>query len=122
MNNRRFFLIGLFLSLLSFAHAEPKAYDLLKYRGKAGGVTIAFDFAHGYPEASELRVIEGRKTIKFAMENSDQMLYLPEKPPGGTVKSVTLKMDLEVMVAPDKVSGSYVAGGKTVRFTLTKRD
>lgn len=122
MNNRRIFLIGLFLSLLSFAHAEPKAYELVKYSGKAARVTIAFDFGDGYALASEIRITEGGKTRTFRLDDSGKAVFVPAKA-GGAVKSVTLKMDLEdANAAPDKVSGSYVAGGKTVSFTLTKRE
>ena len=34
------------------AVAEPKAYEVAKYKGKADGVSIALDYGDGYPDAS----------------------------------------------------------------------
>jgi hypothetical protein len=118
MNPRIFLLLiaTLLLAMYSGGRAEPKAYELVKYQGKAAGVTIAFDFADGYPEASEIKVVTGGKTTKFRLNNSGKMEFAPEKD-GGAVKSVTLKMDLNDR-APATVAGSYVAEGKTVSFTL----
>ncbi|MEP6671504.1 MAG: hypothetical protein ABJF10_20245 [Chthoniobacter sp.] len=116
--NRRLLIIGLLLSVLSFAQAEPKAYDLVKYRGKAATVTIAFDFADGYPQASEIKITDGKKTTTFRLDGSGEMKFAPEKA-GGAIKSVALKMGMDDS-APAKVSGSYLAGGKSVPFTLAK--
>lgn len=122
--NRRTLLLMFVLWLsasLSLVHAEGKAYDLVKYQGKAGGVTIAFDFADGYSEASELKVTEAnsKKPTVFRLDGLGPNHFAPVKG-GGTVKSVTLKIDMEA-AAPAKVEGSYEAGGKTVAFTLTKK-
>ena len=124
MNRRTLLLMfALWLSAsLSFVHAEGKAYELVKYQGKAGGVTIAFDFADGYPEASELKVTEAssKKPTVFRLDGLGPNHFAPVKG-SGTVKSVTLKnFDMEA-AAPAKVEGSYEAGGKEVAFTLTKK-
>ncbi len=122
--NRRSLLLMFVLLLgasLSSLHAEAKAYDLVKYQGKAGGVTIAFDFADGYPEASELKVTEApsKRPVVFRLDGLGPNHFAPVKG-GGTVKSVTLTVDMEAR-APAKVEGSYEAGGKTVSFTLIKK-
>lgn len=122
--NRRTLLLMFVLWLgasLSFVHAEAKAYELVQYQGKAGGVTIAFDFADGYPEASALKVTEakGKKPVLFREDGLGPGHFAPVKG-GGAVKSVTLNVDMEAR-APAKVEGSYEAGGKTVAFTLTKK-
>ena len=117
------FIIGLLLGVLSFAHAEPKAYELVKYSGKAGGVTVVFDFADGYPEASEIKIIDAAgkgTTFRLDQTSESEMRFAPAKA-GGAVKSVSLKMSMEVSPAPAKVTGSYLAGGKTVPFTLAKK-
>lgn len=123
--NRRTLLLMFALWLgasLSFVRAEAKAYELVKYEGKAGGVTIAFDFADGYAEASALKVTEakGKKPVVFRLDGLGPNHFAPAKGAGGTIKSVTLDVDLEAR-APAKVEGSYEAGGKTVTFTLTKK-
>lgn len=123
MNRRT--LLGMFVlwlgASLSLVHAEPKAYELVKYQGKVGGVTIAFDFADGYSEASELKVTEAgsKKPVLFRLDGLGPNHFAPVKS-AGAVKSVTLKLDMEA-AAPAKVEGSYEAGGKTVSFTLTKK-
>src|SRR5690242_5596920 len=93
MNRRMCLLIVFFLAFGSFARAEAKAYDIVKYQGKGGEVTIVFDFGSGYPEASELHVVNvaNGKTTKFRMDQSDDtsMTFVPEKG-GGAIKSVTV--------------------------------
>jgi hypothetical protein len=120
MKSRLFLLVALLVSLVSIGHAEPKAYDLVKYSGKAAGATIYFDFADGYSEASTLKVAEpgSSKRTNYMMENSNTMLFLPEKD-AKSGKSITLNFDMESR-APSKVTGTYTSGGKTTPFTLTK--
>ncbi|HSI12687.1 MAG TPA: hypothetical protein VK961_11620 [Chthoniobacter sp.] len=122
--NRRTLLLMFVLWLgagASLVFAEAKAYELVKYQGKAGGVTIAFDFADGYPEASELKVTEAnsRKPVLFLLDGLGPNHFAPVKS-AGAIKSVTLTLDMEDR-APAKVEGSYEAGGKTVSFTLSKK-
>jgi hypothetical protein len=110
------FVVG---GIIAGIHAEPKAYDLVKYQGKAGGVTIAFDFADGYPEASTMKITDGKKTTTFNLEGLDKIQFVPAKG-GGSIKRVSLDLSGDDR-APAKVTGSYVAGERTVAFTLTKR-
>ena len=114
-----FVLLALSLLFALPVFAEPKAYDLIKYRGKAEGLTIAFDYGHGYAEASEIRIKERRtgKSMRFALVHESEMRFVPEKN-GGSGEEVTLEMDADE-APPEKVKGTYRAGGKTIRFTLT---
>jgi hypothetical protein len=112
----------LVLALLAFAQpafGEAKAYELFKYRGKAEGLTIAFDFAAGYPEASEVRIKEGRrgKTTRFVLADEETMRFVPEKN-RASGEEVTIELSPDDG-SDDKVKGTYRAGGKTIRFTLT---
>ena len=117
-------LFGFVLTLLGLALpalADPKAYDLVKYRGSAAGVVIAFDFADGYPEASKVRVTEKGKRTIFLLDNSGMMRFVPEKqkePNGG--RGLTLKMSPDD-AAPERVEGTYHNGARTVRFALKKQ-
>jgi hypothetical protein len=109
------------LALLAFtqpALAEPKAYELFKYRGKAEGLTIAFDFAPGYPEASEVRIKQGRrgKTTRFVLGDEEKMRFVPEKN-RASGEEVTIELSRDDG-SDEKVNGTYRAGGKTIRFTL----
>jgi hypothetical protein len=113
---------------LPFASAEPKAYDIVNYKGKATGVTVAFKFADGYPNASEIKITESAsgKTTKFRLPDGDdqmgtgKMRFVPVKGDDAT-KEVLLEME-GWGDPPSTVAGSYTAGGKTVRFTLAKRE
>lgn len=121
--NRRALLSLFVLWLAAFAagaHAEPKAYDLVKYQGKAGGVTLLFGFADGYPEASGFKITDGKKTAAYRLQSTDKMQFVSQKAAVAGIKSVSLDMSADD-AAPEKVTGSYVAGGKTVTFTLTKK-
>jgi hypothetical protein len=100
------------------ASAEAKAYDLVNYKGKAPGLTIAFGFASGYAEASTLKVTTAAgKTIKFRMDSPEKMHFVPAT--GGAGKEVTLQMGTDDD-PPEKVEGTYKDGDKSVPFTLTK--
>jgi hypothetical protein len=105
-------LLGIFCGV----RAEPKAYDIVKFHGKAGGATIALDYADGYFLASTLKVIEAGKTTRFKLDQSGTLHFVPEK---GSGKTVSLKLEPD-SPAPDTVSGTYTVGGKAVPFTLSK--
>lgn len=111
----------LLLSLCWTASAEPKAYDLVKYKGKAGGVTIAFDYGEGYPQASEVRITNAasKKTTRFVLDESGEMRFVPEKDKASGAR-VILQMSMDDE-APPKVNGSYTTNGKMVSFTLTRQ-
>jgi hypothetical protein len=108
--------------LLAAALADPKAYELVKYRGHADGVTIAFDFGDGYPEGSEIRLTEHAKSTVFRLAGSESMRFVPahnNKDGGEDEREVVLKMSPDD-AAPAKVAGSYTSHGKTLSFTLTR--
>jgi hypothetical protein len=114
--------LALALTILAVtAFADPKAYDVVQYRGKAAGLTITFDFADGYPEASELRISEAgkRKSRRFVLDGSGEMRFVPEKNRTGG-EEVILKMSMDDG-APDKVEGVHRVGGKTNPFALPQR-
>jgi hypothetical protein len=118
-------LITAMLLAVAFASAEPKASNIVFYKGKAAGLKIIFEFDHSYVEASNVKITESasRKTTKFYLSGRDgqmgtgKMRFAPVK---GAKKEVLLEMD--PFGAPlSTVKGSYTAAGKTVPFTLTKR-
>ena len=120
----RFAKICIALALLALARpglAEPKAYELIKYRGKAEGLTIAFDYGWGYPEASEIRInrARGGKSMRFALVDETQMRFVSEKN-RASGEEVTLEMG-SYDDPRDKLKGAYHSGGKTIRFTLRKQ-
>ena len=115
-------VLALLLAFAPAAPAEPKAYDLIKYRGKAQGLTIAFDFAAGYPEASEVRIKNGRrgKSTRFRLVEGDELRFVPEKNGAGS-EELTIE-GISYDGSDEKVNGVYRAGGKTIRFTLTAQE
>lgn len=76
-----FIVLALLLAFAVPTLAEPKAYELIKYRGKAEGLTIAFDYGCGYPEASEVRIKRGRngKSTTFRLFGNEEMRFVPVK-------------------------------------------
>lgn len=120
MRAPRFFIVlALLLAFTLPALAEPKAYELIKYRGKAEGLTIAFDLANGYPEASEVRIKQGRrgKPTIFRLFGNEEMRFIPVKN-RASGEEVTIELSPDDG-SDDKVKGEYRAGGKTIPFTLT---
>jgi hypothetical protein len=109
------------------ASAESKAYDTLFYKGKAAGLKILFEFGHVHVEASNVKITESAsgKTTKFYLLGRDgqtgmgKLRFAPAK--GDKVKrEVLLEMD-PFGEPPSTVKGTYAAAGKTVPFTLKKR-
>jgi len=121
MRASRLCVVFALLALGLPAFAEPKAYELVKYRGKAAGLTIAFDFGDGYPEASEIRITPegGGGSRKLVLDQSGGMRFVLEKN-RGSGEEVILKMS-PGDAPPRKVEGTYRAGGQVTRFTLVKR-
>ena len=121
MSAQKFFIALAIVALSLPALGEPKAYELVRYRGKAAGLTIAFDFGDGYPEASEVRITAAgrRKSTRFVLDDSGKMRFVPEKD-RGSGEEVTLKMGPDD-AAPAKVEGTYRAAGKTIPFSLAKK-
>jgi hypothetical protein len=114
----RLFLAAIALTTVSStAFAEPKAYEIVKYKGKAAGLTIALDYGAGYPEASKMRISEAGKTTHFMLDDSGEMHFVADKKTGGDKKII---LTTEVGDAPLKVEGTYTSGGKTIAFTLQR--
>ena len=109
-----------------FASAEPKAYDAVFYKGKAAGLKIVFEFGHDHVEASNVKITEfaSGKTTKFYLSGRDgemgtgKMRFAPVK---GAKKEVLLEID-PFGDPRSTVKGSYTTAGKTVPFTLKKRE
>ncbi len=112
-------LVALLLVLAWPAVADPKAYDIFKYRGKAEGLTIALDLASGYPEASKITIKQGRrgKSTRFVVADGEEMRFVPEKN-RASGEEVSLELSADGG-SDDKVNGIYRGGGKTIRFSLT---
>ena len=123
MKRRTFFPVVLTIILVSTfsasAFAEAKAYEVVKYSGKVGSMVIAFDYADGYVDASEVRVTETGKTIRFRLDGSGEMHFVPDKKAAGD-KKVILKLGVDE-VAPARIEGSYTSSGKTIAFVLGQK-
>ena len=126
--NYKALITAVALLAVPFASAEPKAYDTIFYKGKAAGLKIAFEFGYRYVEASNVKIKESAsgKTTKFYLSGRDgqmgtsKMRFAPVKGDKAK-KEVFLKMD-PFGDPPSTVKGTYTAAGKTVPFTLQKRE
>ena len=120
-------LIALCL-LVPFASSKPKPYDTVFYKGRAAGLKILFEFGHVYVEASNVKITKsaGGKTTKFYLSGRDgqtgtgKMRFVPVKSDKAK-KEILLEMD-PFGDPPSSVKGTYTASGKTVAFTLKKRE
>jgi hypothetical protein len=102
------------LPVVSFAQ---KAYEVVKYAGKADAVSVSFDFADGYPEASELTVSSGGQQATLAAEGMEMMFRgsLAGKP-------VEVRLALDPMgAAPAKVEATVVTADGETKVTLQRR-
>ena len=117
----RFFLAIALIAFSLPSFGEPKAYEVVKYRGAANGMTIAFDFADGYSEASELRITaKGHQSVSFSLDEIGETRFVFKNKASGGQK-VILRMS-PADAAPTKVEGVYHgAKGQTVSFSLTKQ-
>ena len=111
--------------VVPFASAAPKAYDTVFYKGKAAGLKILFEFGHGYVEASNVKITESAsgKTTKFYLSGRNgtgKMRFAPVKGYKAK-KEVLLELD-PFGDPPSTVKGTYTAAGRTVSFTLKKRE
>src|SRR5262249_14516571 len=112
--------------VVPFASAEPKASDTVFYKGKIAGRKIVFEFDRGYMEASNVKITESasRKATKFYLSGRDGQMGTGKMrfaPVNGAKKEVLLDMD-PFGDPRSTVKGSYTAAGKTVLFTLKKRE
>lgn len=89
--------------------AEPKAYEVVRYKGTAEGVTIALDFGDGYVDASHMWVTDRKsgKTTRFMLDESGEMRFVPKKP-SAQKKEVVLKMGRDDGPA-EKIEGTYTS-------------
>src|SRR5262249_49703685 len=114
--------------IVPFASGAPKAYDTVFYKGKAAGLRILFEFGDVYVEASNVKITESlsRKTTKFYLSGRDgqtgmgKLRFVPRLADKAK-KEVLLEMD-PFGEPPSTVKGTYAAAGKTVPFTLNKRE
>jgi hypothetical protein len=120
MRFRALFAAALLVFACRSAVAEPKAYEVVKYQGKAEGVTIALDFGDGYVDASHMWVTERKsgKSTRFMLDESGEMRFVPKKP-SARKKEVALKMGRDDGPA-EKIEGTYTVDGKVIQFTLRK--
>jgi hypothetical protein len=120
MQFRGLFAVVVLLFACRPAVAEPKAYEVVKYKGAANGVTIALDYGDGYPQASHMRVTDrkGGKTTRFVLDESGEMRFVAEKQSGGK-REVILKMGVDDGPA-ERIEGIYAVDGKQTHFTLRK--
>ena len=118
MKFRALFAVVVLVFACRSAVAEPKAYEVVKYKGKAEGVTIALEFGNGYVEASHMWVTDRKsgKTTRFMLDESDEMRFVPNKP-SAQKKEVVLKMGKDDSPA-EKIEGTYTVDGKVIQFTL----
>jgi hypothetical protein len=99
-----------------------KAYEVVKYKGKAEGVSFVLDYAAGYPEASEMWVTERKngKRTRFDLDDSGEFRLVPSKQ-SGPKREIVLKLGKDDGPG-DKIEGTYTADGKQTQFTLRRVD
>jgi hypothetical protein len=115
--NLRHLLPVLALLGLCFVSSAQKAYDVVKYSGKSGEVVVSFDYADGYPEASELTLSEAGKIVKMQAEGGEMNFQgkLADKP-----VQVRVAMD-PYAEAPATVEVTLVKGKDETKLTLKKK-
>jgi hypothetical protein len=120
MQFRVLFAVAVLVLASRSAVAEPKAYEVVKYKGKAEGVTISLDYGNGYPQASEMWVTDRKsgKRTRFGLDDSGEMRFVP-KNESGPKREVALKMSMDDGPAA-KIDGTYTVDGKQIHFTLRK--
>ena len=126
--NYKTLITAVALLVVSLASAEPKAHDTVFYKGKTAGVRILFEFGHVHVEVSNVKITESAsgKTTKFHFLGRDgetgmgKLRFVPVKG-DKEKKEVLLEMD-PFGEPPSTVKGTYAAAGKTVPFTLKKRE
>lgn len=120
MQCRVLFAVVVLVFACRSALAEPKAYEVVKYKGKAEGVTITLDYGDGYPDASHMWVTDRKsgKITRFMLDESGEMRFVPKKP-SAQKREVVLKMGMNDGPA-EKIEGIYTVDGKQTHFTLRK--
>ena len=120
MQFRALFAVVVLLFVCRSAVAEPKAYEVVKYKGTANGVTIVLDYGDGYPQASHMWVTDRQsgKTTRFMLDESGEMRFVPKKP-SAQKREIVLKLGMDDGPT-EKVDGTYTVDGKQKQFTLRK--
>lgn len=116
MKPRHVFPIFALLGLCVASFAQ-KAYDVVKYAGKEGALAVSFDYADGYPEASELTLTSGGKSVKLAAAGMEMNFQ-------GTLAKdpVEVRVALDPLAeAPAKVEAIVIHGGKETKVTLERK-
>jgi P pilus assembly chaperone PapD len=121
MKFRGFLAVVLLVFACLSAGAEPKAFELVKYKGKAEGVSFALDYGAGYPDASRMWVTDRKsgKTTRFMLDESGEMRFVPKKPTPQK-REVALMMSVDGGPLAEEIEGTYTADGKQLKFTLRK--
>jgi hypothetical protein len=122
MQFRVLFAVVMLVFAARSAVAEPKAYEVVKYRGKTEGMTFVLNYGHGYAHASEMWVTDRKsgKATRFGLDDSNEMRFVRGKQTGGK-REIVLKMGMDEE-APNKVEGIYSNDGKQTQFTLRRHD
>ena len=126
--NYKTLITAVALLVVSLASAEPKAHDTVFYKGKTAGLKIVFEFGHRYVEASNVKITESAsgKTTRYYLSGRDGQMgtgkirFAPVKGDKAK-KEVFLEMD-PFADPPSTVKGTYTAAGRTVPFTIKKRE
>lgn len=103
--------------LFPFAAPAQKAYEVVKYSGKSGSLAVAFDFADGYPEASELTLSEAGKSVNLSV-SGDAMNF--EGTLAGKPVAVQLEMD-PYGEAPKTVDATVSSGDTKTKLKLIRK-
>jgi hypothetical protein len=116
MNLRRLAPVIALLGLC-FASSAQKAYEVVKYAWKEGSLSVTFDYADGYPEASELTLSEAGKSVKMQTEGGELNFQgkLADKP-----VQVRVAMD-PYAEAPATIEVTVVKGKDETKVTLKKK-
>jgi hypothetical protein len=120
MQLRAFLAVVALVCACRSAVAEPKAYEVAKYKGKAEGVSIALDYGDGYPEASAIWVTDrkGGKRTRFGLDDSGELRFVP-KPQSGGKREIVLKLGMDERPGA-KIEGTYTVDRKQTQFTLRR--
>ena len=119
MRFRSSLLVAVLACFCLSAMAEPKAYEVVKYKAKAEGLVFSLDYADGYPQASHMTVKDRRgQTTAFDLDGNDQMRFVPKKE-SSPKREIVLKLSIDD--APgDAIEGTYTLGNLQIPFTLRR--
>jgi hypothetical protein len=102
---------------LCFTSSAQKAYEVVKYAGKEGALSVSFAYADGYPEASELTLSEGGKSVKMQPEGGEMNFQ-------GTLAKTPIQVRVAMdpyAEAPAAVEVTVLKGKDETKLTLKKK-